>query len=751
MTEQQQTGVLSVPPKPTADERQQTVDRIRENFPGELLQQARFIVWKYAIRKDKDDPKLMKVPFDVYKNKAINPHAPSQWLTFDNAAQRFIDRDTCYGIGIVFSDKLDNLAGVDFDNCITDGAVDAEFKEWVDQFATYTEISPSGTGLHCLVRHDAMVGNRKKEFRGEKEIGVEIYNHDRYFTVTGNRYGETSTIAQPTDAINAMIANYFPNKPTTKTHVAGPVGAVDGRYGDVQAMADAELWEVMFRSASGAKIRALYDGDVSGHNNDASAADLALCRYLAFYTRKHPEQMDRMFRQTGLMRKKWDRDDYRDGTIQRAIDSTDGEYNGGGYANTANTGLRGQRGITQGSAANAENDDTPYSVSITNMLGNLGYSFALNLLDSSIEVNGERIDDIIDAQIVVRMYDRGFKSKEHIRLVYTTLAAENAYHPVKQYLESLQWDGQNHISKLSTYFTGSDDPITYANGKTAPLFRVWLGKWLIGTVAKVFATGAVRAQPPMLVLDGPQGIGKSVFARWIGSPMDELFIESDIQPDNREHERYLATKWIWEVAELGATTRKSDREALKSFLTKAESTFRTPYDKYGKIKPVLASFIGTVNGEDGFLSDPTGNRRFLCAKIETINHSYQQDIDINQVWAQAYALWKSGETWQLTEIEKLVQSSTNKTHSKEPALLGRILDVCDIYEGDAASMPQTYRATTGAIVVKLQSSGVTGGTKQIEMDTAAALKYLGLTQDSNARPRQWCGIRIKSETIPDGM
>ena len=86
----------------------------------------------------------------------------------------------------------------------------------------------------------------------------------------------------------------------------------------------------------------------------------------------------------------------------------------------------------------------------------------------------------------------------------------------------------------------------------------------------------MRGQNPMLVLDGDQDIGKSTFCKFLASPLPELFVEDAIHPDDKEHHRYLATKWIWEVAELGATTRRQDQEAIKSFLTKHDGASASP-------------------------------------------------------------------------------------------------------------------------------------------------------------------------------
>ena len=176
----------------------------------------------------------------------------------------------------------------------------------------------------------------------------------------------------------------------------------------------------------------------------------------------------------------------------------------------------------------------------------------------------------------------------------------------------------------------------------------------------------------MLVLDGGQDAGKSHFAAWI-CPLKNHFMESGIQPDNNDHKIALVTTWIWEVVELGATTRRADREALKSFITLKDVTARKPYGRRPIHKPALASFIGTVNNESGFLNDPTGSRRFLTCTIANINWDYSKKLAVSDVWAQAYHLYKTGFNYKLTAAEKAKQVEVNEEYEVEEPLIAEVL------------------------------------------------------------------------------
>jgi primase-polymerase (primpol)-like protein len=143
-----------------------------------------------------------------------------------------------------------------------------------------------------------------------------MYDRDRYMTVTGHVLRDRP-ISDDQDALDALYWDLFPPEPEKGATGSTPL-PVD--------LDDGELWDRMFASKSGSAIRALFEGDTSAYEGDDSCADMALCNHLAFWTGGDPTRIDRMFRQTGLMRDKWDRDDYREQTIARAVQSPRGVY-----------------------------------------------------------------------------------------------------------------------------------------------------------------------------------------------------------------------------------------------------------------------------------------------------------------------------------------------------------------------------------------------------------------------------------------
>lgn len=355
----------------------------------------------------------------------------------------------------------------------------------------------------------------------------------------------------------------------------------------------------------------------------------------------------------------------------------------------------------------------------------LGYTFRLNECNDTVEVNGNPITDPLRDKVRTQLRDKGHtRNLTAIEEAWNAYAFDHSYHPVKDFFQSLEWDGTERLDKLSDYFKDADN-----------VFTKWLKRWMIGAIAKVFEQG----QNIMLVLDGPQGYGKSYFVGWLASPLKDYHIESPINPDDKDAWIRLMSNFIWEVAELGATTRKADREALKNFISTIRVTTRKPYDKYDTIKPAMASLIGTINNEAGFLTDPTGNRRFLVCELTSVNWDYAKAIDPNQLWAEAYHLYRQGEQWELTpeEIEK--QRLINLRYRVD-SMVGELF--LRYYRLDPDS---TEVIPSNDILIYLESKGLKGGQKSNLMELAGFLKELGVQKVDTVRPRGYKGIVRKDE------
>ncbi len=218
-----------------------------------------------------------------------------------------------------------------------------------------------------------------------------------------------------------------------------------------------------------------------------------------------------------------------------------------------------------------------------------GYHFAMNDMDEAIYVNGKRLDDTASDIVEARARDDDLPI-EHTKKAITVSANAHRFHPIRDYLSGLEWNGNETIKAFASYVVDEDDA-----------FYTYIRRWFIGAVAKAFSADAQNFVP---VLAGPQGNGKSHLARFL-CPADlqrAHFSEAAIEPDNKDCRLELTRRWIWEIGELGSVTKRQDRDALKRFLTTQQVNERVPYSRYPIAKPAVTSFIATINPDGaGFL------------------------------------------------------------------------------------------------------------------------------------------------------
>lgn len=284
---------------------------IWDNIPSEILQSDRAVLWNM----EKRDGKLTKVPYiprDHQRRAAVDN--PSTWGTFVEA-RAAVEDGKADGLGVVLGD---NLAGVDLDGCRNPetGAITAEAEAIIRELNSYTEASPSRTGVKIFLRGTLPPGRRRK---GK----IEMYADGRFFTVTGwHVEGTTRTIEERNAPLAAFHARLF-----------GSNGNGRRQTGSDLSDEDAVLLDRARRAANGARFTQLWKGNTSGYAS-ASEADLALCSLLAFWTGGDAGRIDRLFRGSGLMRDKWNEarghQTYGERTITQAIADCRETYRGNG-------------------------------------------------------------------------------------------------------------------------------------------------------------------------------------------------------------------------------------------------------------------------------------------------------------------------------------------------------------------------------------------------------------------------------------
>ncbi|WP_350342367.1 virulence-associated E family protein [Proteinivorax tanatarense] len=267
-------------------------------------------------------------------------------------------------------------------------------------------------------------------------------------------------------------------------------------------------------------------------------------------------------------------------------------------------------------------------------------AIAYNEMTHSLDVNGKLPWEQLkpgwnDADLAnLKMYfDKQFNiwSPTKIKDALLSAASERAFHPIRNYLERLpKWDKRERLDTLLIEYLGADD-----NNYTRAVMR----KTLCAAVARVYEPGTKFDY--ILVLNGPQGIGKSTFFAKLG---DRWFSDSLTVSDMRDKAaaEKLQGYWILELGEL-AGLKKMDVETVKSFITRTDDKFRHSYGVNVENHPRQCVIVGSTNNTSGFLRDVTGNRRFWPVRVRGGKKKVWDINEVDQIWAEALYKYKGGE------------------------------------------------------------------------------------------------------------
>ena len=226
-----------------------------------------------------------------------------------------------------------------------------------------------------------------------------------------------------------------------------------------------------------------------------------------------------------------------------------------------------------------------------------------------------------------------FRNRQAVQDALAINIEQNAFHPVKDYLSSLSWDGKPRVDSLLIDYMGADN-----NDYTRQVIR----KVMVAAVKRIFRPGSKFDY--VLTLVGPQGAGKSTFVQKIGM---SWYSDSFGTIQGKEAYDSIQGVWIMEMGEL-AGLRKAEMETIKHFISKCDDRYRVAYAKRTESFPRQCIFIGTTNNRE-FLNDPTGNRRFWPVDVAVKDSalSVWNDLtqaEIDQIWAEAVMLFRSGES-----------------------------------------------------------------------------------------------------------
>jgi hypothetical protein len=536
---------------------------IYDKIPALLWQYDRWMLWTLT----GDGRKVPRTP--KHPDRNCNPGVPSNWSSFEqivNATQKL--NGPGFALGPV--DKGPTIAGIDCDHCRDplSGVIEPWAWEVIRAIDSYTEISPSGTGVKLFV-----VGRLPEDSAQGKVYKLEIYDRKRYFCVTGH---------------------HLPGTPTT----------IESRESELRALYARQRSQDLVELA---RLFGLFRQDRK------EWIDIA-CPWADEHSQEDA------LRDTALH---LDKDGHVDG-----FHCFHGSHDGGKKGLPDVLRLFGLKGGHAGFRTNSNGNITPDSQeNIALALDKLGCGLRWNDFSQKAYVtNGDKTLPFEDKNVVFLWLkiDEQFHfrpRKEFFFDVAGNIAWQHKYHPVRDYLAGLTWDGTPRIDTwLSAYGQAKDTRLTRAIATLV----------LLAAVRRVRHPGCKFDE--LLVLISDQGTNKSTFLRNLCPNPDWFSDDVPLNVDSKQIIELTANKWIIEVSDLqGYGKRQIDH--LKASLSRQVDTARQAYGREPIDVPRQFILIGTTN-KHHFLRDKTGNRRFWPVRVEQFD-TEALARDRNQLWAEA--------------------------------------------------------------------------------------------------------------------
>lgn len=573
------------------------------NFPECLRVLPQWVMWKYIVR----DGKETKAPFQVDGSPASSTDT-STWTTLDRCLTTEARFD---GVGFVFTE---GVVGIDLDKCFDEaGELNDVARATLAQVDSYTELSPSGKGLHIIVESDVLPQRKR-----DANKGVECYANGRFFTVTGN-------VFQGRDAMKPYdIMPWYRSIFGESKSVVAPAEIQTGYLPD-----DETILRVMFNSKGGIKLRELYDvgnWQSNGYGSQ-SEADLSLTGALMFYCRNNTTVVNRLFHRSKLIRKKWD---------EKHGNGTYGEK-------TMDLAYKSEVMEWKDPSVSASEEEPEYIMSggknpfplliLENVCLALDSDvefkslYRLNDFSHSIEVRngstwyGLQDIDILNAlrYISRKKYFLAKISKEMTVDAIRHVANKTKVNPPVDYLRDLVWD---EVPRLDYW-------LREAFGvPTGELHEKMGANWMKGLVSRVLHPGCQYDQ--VLVLEGEQGWRKSSALRVLGAPWH---VESTLSTEDTDFYMLLARNVIVEFSE-GEIVGRTTARRLKAVITKTEDTYRAPYERGHQTYKRGCVFAMTTNDDD-YQKDETGGRRWLPVVLTRMADTEWLKENRDQLYAEA--------------------------------------------------------------------------------------------------------------------
>ncbi|MDB4583448.1 virulence-associated E family protein [Draconibacterium sp.] len=359
------------------------------------------------------------------------------------------------------------------------------------------------------------------------------------------------------------------------------------------------------------------------------------------------------------------------------------------------------------------------------------YEFRLNTVSLVVEYRkkGTEKFEILNENSIFRELqnmDLGLSITNLIALLKSDFVPQ--YDPFVEYFENLPpWNGKDNISNLASYVKAVD-------GKE---WKEHLKKHLVRSVACALDENYFNKQA-LIIVHELQNSGKSTFIRFLCPPKLNYYIAEDVTTD-KDSRILLVKNFIINLDELDKLSRK-EVAAVKSFISKVQINERLPYDRKNSILRRKASFFGSTNNFE-LLDDPTGSVRWLCFDITGIDFNYSKQIDINQVWAEAHHLYKSGFQFELTKEE--IQRNEERNKNFQVLSMEREL-ISKLYEPDEEKNFCNFMTATDVLDKLHGLSNIAGKLNKVQV--GKALTVLGFPKGKEMDDRR-SGYYLKLKNL----
>ena len=284
---------------------------------------------------------------------------------------------------------------------------------------------------------------------------------------------------------------------------------------------------------------------------------------------------------------------------------------------------------------------------------------AYNVIKKEMEISipgMSFINDLHEDAVLAEIENRCIQdSLPHDRMRVNLPLLAREHNPVKDWIESLVWDGTPRIQDLLNTVDAEDNQLK----------DMLMRKWLAGCAAVACLPEGANLEG-VLIFVGKQALGKTQWMKSLAPNKEWLLEGATLNPSDKDSVKHAVSHWIVELGELGSTFKKADIDQLKAFLTKSKDELRLPYGRTFSRYQRRTAFYGSVN-EREFLVDPTGNRRFWVVRVNKLN--FKHELNMQQIWAEVlHEVYQGKQTWFLTSEERELLQASNEISRTQSAV-----------------------------------------------------------------------------------